>query len=724
MNQTRPTRKVLRILLILAFVTAAILLAWIYLSPQGMGDSVSMQPPLPMRPRAPESAQEVEENVEPLFNFFADVDRKLIASNLEQLDAPFQKHPRPQGMDDDVYSLCNLLLDTDVSIQDLFRLTKEQAGAVVDMGFIKDGEYLVTLGDKLTVWRAATGEKVREHAVPLSGAKQLLVSSDPASAVLVSDKALVKCSLVDGKVVRQSDIPPGIAYASMAYETGSVALSTSDMHIVYMSPDLKSGTKLDNATLATARIAAAPDKPEVLFFNDKKPARWVVDKNLIEQLQCDELDVSTAIPIAGKWISTIWTAWGMYAYNGAELIYPVPLSSIPLNFKLHSEMVQVLPTISNRNDTFVLLARERLGGPAAVRVMDTQLHFGSKPLVLTDGADVKLTSTRTGHRLAIQTGDELRVVQRRPWVSNEGHMWTLQMLPLFKEGRFAQLDLVGDYIRQHKRLPCNETGEAIYKRLVDHIGETWSKFEQDEKSQEVYEKAEQWKAGKSALALCASAARHMRVGALARGGGLADTVTDEGWQTFGERNQLAIADLSAVPAETDLPATSYEMTLELLKNAGGTPDLGDRILKEYTARYPFETMGHRIGCHWSLERWGGRRGQSRAYLNELAKLYPEEIADLIYARVACRFQTDLLELEPNEFGVDQQRTLRGLQALAQREWLGRNDMERALGYYYKAGMKYEANNMAKRHLQEHDLVGEEGYMQGAYILLNEVRHSP
>ncbi len=139
-------------------------------------------------------------SVEPCFDFFEKIDREKLAANLALYTAKFEKHPRPAGMEDDVYAMCELLLNDDTSMKPMCQLPKEKTGKVVDAGFIKDGEYFVTLGDKLIVWRSATGEKVREHAVPLNGANRLLLQTDPTKAVLASDTALLKCSLVDGKV--------------------------------------------------------------------------------------------------------------------------------------------------------------------------------------------------------------------------------------------------------------------------------------------------------------------------------------------------------------------------------------------------------------------------------------------------------------------------------------------------------------------------------------------
>ncbi len=84
----------------------------------------------------PESTEPAEP-VEPSFHFFPKVDRKVLAANLAQLNAKFEQQPRPAGMEDDVYAMCDALLNDDTSMKQLCQLPKDKTGEVVDAGFTK-----------------------------------------------------------------------------------------------------------------------------------------------------------------------------------------------------------------------------------------------------------------------------------------------------------------------------------------------------------------------------------------------------------------------------------------------------------------------------------------------------------------------------------------------------------------------------------------------------------
>ena len=735
MNQSIPKQKspklLLRLTIMVGAVVAVALLGLLFqlgVIPLGHSNATTLHPPLIRSEPEQSSSAPVNggtarswEGVEPAFNYFADIDREKLADSLVQLHAPYQRQPRPAGMDDDVYAICDLLVNDEPSAKELCRLTPEQTGPIVDAGFVKDGEYLVTLGDKLIVWRATTGEKVREHKVPLSEARQLLLGNDPTTAVIANDRTLVKCSLVDGKIQSQANIDPGIARACMAYENGCVAVCTSDMSCLYLSADLKKGTKLSNATLSAADLAIAPNNRMVMFLVNNKPARWLVDESSVEEMLCDSENLDGATLIANDQFEFLFVDSTLYCYNGRELIYPVPLSSIPLAHRIHADVLQFFSTQTGAENTMLLIAKEKVGESPGVRAIDITPKSGSKPTLISQDPKVKVFASRVGLRLALQESDGFRVIERRSWVSNDGSMWPIHMLQLFWEGRFEQLDLVGNYVRQHRRLPCNETAEQIYRILTGRLGDLWASMEDSKENQDLLKKAELWREGKSVLALSASAVRHMGIGLRARGTDVANTVTDEGWKIFYERNRQAIKDLSAIPADVQLPAVAYEMKLDLHKNGGGGLDMGDKILTEYVTNFPYETVGHQVACQWSLPRWGGQDGQCGAYLDAMAKIYPPQYAEEIYARVACRVQTDARELEPGEFGVDPSRTTVALNSLAKKEWLSRNDMERALGFHYALGLTNEAVSMATRHFREHVTVGEEGYMKGAYIVIRDIQ---
>ncbi len=146
----------------------------------------------------------------------------------------------------------------------------------------------------------------------------------------------------------------------------------------------------------------------------------------------------------------------------------------------------------------------------------------------------------------------------------------------------------------------------------------------------------------------------------------------------------------------------------ILQNEGGSHQAADRILEVYTVRHPYETLCHEIAALWSLERWGGERGQGNAYFERLAELYPSEWSDIVYGRLASRFKLDVAELEPGEFCLNQSRAVNGLAAMLKLDWLPRDEMEQAIAYYNLSGAG-DIGSFVDRHRAEYDVMGPMAY---------------
>ena len=712
--------------LLCVMVVGAVALVWVYKKPAWQIEeekrnklaleafNAAQRP----KPKAPE--------IDPAFHFFQDIDKSQIAARVAQMDAPFKAQPRPAGMDDDVFALCESLTDDDTSLKDLCRLPLKEIGSLVDAAFIKDGDYLVTLADKLIVWRAATGEKVREHALPLAGARQLLVGTDATTAMLVSSQALVKISLTDGKILARLDIEAGIAHAQLAFESGQLALCTQDMQCWLISENLQDKQVCDGFPLAVAKLAISPTGKFVLFFSDKVAICWNTENKVVLPLETHPIDFQTSWVMAGASNNRVITQDSVYDFSGTEPLKPVS-SNNPLPYFLNVGIVQPFNTSSgNLKDALLILADRRMGTEKCLRVFDvnTGVFVGSKPAIIGQQLDQRVFASRSGAVLALLEADALRIVKRRIWVEADGNMWAGRMRALFYERRFDQLDKAAEYVRQHLRFPCNQTGEAVYTSLTHSVAsglmacESTDEYDETLKREldETHKHAEEWKRH-SMLGTISSIKRHQSIGSSARGTGFASTVTENGWKVFRERNQLAIQELSQLPEGDDWPACVYETILEVLKQTGGSFEQGDELLKEYTLKFPFETNAHETACSWSLPRWAGEPGQSGGYLRELEKLYPEPLAQPLIARVAMQFFTDQQELTRGEFGIDDKRTLKGLVNLLSKPWLTRDDLEQGMTYADTIAKTPDSQTCADRYMLDHDVVGYRAYNNKTLKLL-------
>lgn len=202
----------------------------------------------------------------------------------------------------------------------------------------------------------------------------------------------------------------------------------------------------------------------------------------------------------------------------------------------------------------------------------------------------------------------------------------------FEKEEFELLDNMAASARAGKtRLPGGFWAiHNLYIPLVDPPQGTYKATDADFKAH--IDRLNRWIAQrpKSITARVALAGTYLNYAANARGGGYADSVTEDGWQLYSERSATA----GKILAEAwDLPEKCPEWFLQMLGvvNAqDGSIAMQKAMFEKAVAFEPEYQYYYRLVAEHLLPKWGGEEGDAAAFVSEASDRLGSKKGDMMY----------------------------------------------------------------------------------------------
>jgi len=167
---------------------------------------------------------------------------------------------------------------------------------------------------------------------------------------------------------------------------------------------------------------------------------------------------------------------------------------------------------------------------------------------------------------------------------------------------------------------------------------------------------------KSITARVALAGTYLNYAAHARGGGYADTVTEDGWRLYGERSAIA----GKILAEAwDLPEKCPEWFLQMqgVVNAqDGSPPMQKAMFEKAVAFEPGYQYYYRLRADHLLPKWGGEEGDAAAFAAESSDRLGGKNGDMMYFLIAS-FLNCACDVQAGLHAMSWPRIKRGYAAL-------------------------------------------------------------
>jgi hypothetical protein len=119
----------------------------------------------------------------------------------------------------------------------------------------------------------------------------------------------------------------------------------------------------------------------------------------------------------------------------------------------------------------------------------------------------------------------------------------------------------------------------------------------------------------------------------ARGGGWANSVTDQGWEHFGERLKESVRVLVAAKKLKEKCPRWYSVMMTCALGLSMDRADYDQLFEEAISSHPSYTMYYRRRAYFLLPRWNGKEGEWEEDLRKSADKLGGDAGDLLYARV-------------------------------------------------------------------------------------------
>lgn len=151
---------------------------------------------------------------------------------------------------------------------------------------------------------------------------------------------------------------------------------------------------------------------------------------------------------------------------------------------------------------------------------------------------------------------------------------------------------------------------------------------------------------------------------MARGGGLANAVTEEGWRGFADNMKKMAEIVTPLCEQDEPPAPAFELLFSLFMAAGADQDVCEPYVEKLLKQAPDALEAHFVMAQKMQRRWGGEAEDMHKYATRVADAIGEANGDAIYARIALSQKPffgrhELLE----QSGLDYARTMRGIEHL-------------------------------------------------------------
>ncbi|QDU92485.1 SHD1 domain-containing protein [Lignipirellula cremea] len=519
------------------------------------------------------------------------------------------------------------------------------------------------------VWNLATGEKVSQ--LDRTGLLDRAALSKDGKIAVVTDRTKIEVfNALSGKLVRSDPMPDGAElkiedlrisddsqwYCAITHTRRVLRRGLTDGRTFASPPIAMRGDRGGPFTAIgplarTILMDSGDPKPDLLFFRES-PAR----------MQSDPLPVAEKVfPTAAACSPNIWSIatddlnYYFYINRGGKYQHFGPMDT-------RGSLIRQM--VISSNEGIISL----LGDANRVQIVDLFTNQNYFPLLPYPHLEKQIGPS--GVSLFFAQGNKLCYWQAV--LPKQGRaIWVHAVTTLFADKQYALLDeLADECLADPERFPFTESPK--FDSLIDNLDSPISmkglgplEFGQRQKQ------ANEWlaKNPKSVAARVLVARFHVAEGWDARGSGFADTVTREGAEKFQASITAARETLAPVMESDNPPARAYSLWFTIAKAESWDGARLAPYLARFFKRYPTYHKGHALIAERLLPRWGGDEGETGRYIQSVGDQVGGEQGDIVYARLVAdvhRYYSRTGFFE--ESGLDYDRTLRGLAALARDEF--------------------------------------------------------
>jgi hypothetical protein len=220
----------------------------------------------------------------------------------------------------------------------------------------------------------------------------------------------------------------------------------------------------------------------------------------------------------------------------------------------------------------------------------------------------------------------------------------------FSQGNFDQLEKAASEAREGKGRVLGGVWKLF--DFYDAIDTTFIREHSDESDWKMnLDSLKQWVAAKpdSAAARISLAQAYVGYAWQARGGGYANTVSEEGWELYGERIALAAAALAEAARLKQKCPYWYEVMQNVALAQGWDKSQARELMEQAVASEPRFYHFYREYAYFLQPKWYGDQGDAEGFAEEVADRVGGQEGDFLYfeiaSLVACQCDSEKTALQ-------------------------------------------------------------------------------
>ena len=300
----------------------------------------------------------------------------------------------------------------------------------------------------------------------------------------------------------------------------------------------------------------------------------------------------------------------------------------------------------------------------------------SVPHPLTE-LPARMAHDSSGAVIALADSQGLRVVRRETWVTTGLSFPDYMIYDLVDEAKFEEIETLLRIVKSQKRNAYGRTPEDIRYRVIDAAATRWRWLDQNAPDGDYFKQVEEWRKKGSMLALLCSAWRHYKRGWNARGSGTVETVTQNGWQEYRQRLDLATKELDEVfKLDSEPPLAAFDLRV-LIGTSHGELEKMDPFCQRAMALYPGEDAPHEAVAFKLLPQWFGEPGDFVSFVLSVSKMVDGPDSDWFYARLISGAVDNVPRSKTEWNSYDRNKHLRGIEVAIRQEAHGSVEIWRA-----------------------------------------------
>ena len=568
------------------------------------------------------------------FQFVRTADRDLIAQSLRRIDSmPKFVTEKPSQIVDEDYVWLRRFLEPAPELQWI-----SIGGAKEDVSqdvfcITSDGQRLITVGKKVTIWDCKTGTALSQLESTFSKATQVCMDCKEENLFLSNSDEVIKQNLKTAKITARWQAPKGqIVCLAKARDVDVMAIQTNTGDLVTLDSDLNAHSRLKLSRFFNPTISINATGKSVIASTAEGPLRW----NLESPGQPPKISKVFDMPFEGaltcsgsrieRWI---------YRNRVFVLVEGKIASLIPDNRERPNLVGSIIrqahaATVDGSQDWLVTIGMRRAEtGKVVLQIQDWDLGecISSSPQVLDRTSILSASFDRTGERIALRTERGLEIVSRKRWIDDDGVMTVNRILGLFRGGELDRFEACASEIRKIGKRKFRFVGPEQWDGLASYVSKYWADKLAKNPNDEILPKIDAWAAKKSELARLSSMLCHnalLKFRKSPANYGISQTNYTLLLETIEQWKHDTPEDFEQLLAWSDPTPSCFALALATKeRNTKNFVRDCDQILKACVERWPQCTLPHSVMIGMMVRRDGPKATDCFPYLKQLAKLRPE-----------------------------------------------------------------------------------------------------